>query len=306
MNWSQRKLHQCDLFIGVCGYESRSRYALTQLETKPSKCLFLDYNCSSTLSYDENKSVMCKFGASRFIDLRNPIWIKEISDEIAEAITHCTNADVLIDVVLDVSSASRKVVSQILILIRAKFSGRIQLSCVYSVAEFYDPPTAELPSHISEPVVGALAGWSEDLSKPPCAIVGLGFEPGRAMGCLDYLEIPEARLFFPQGPDSRFASAVDKANSRLVSEVGEEFVLPYSVNDPHDTLVKLLSLVTGLEQKFRPIIIPFGPKIFAAIGVVVAIQRSPNICVWRASSGGLTEPHDSKPEGSVCCLSVNL
>lgn len=306
MIWEKRKQVECDLFIGVCGYESRSKYALQQLEVPPRRCILLDYESPEVLSYDGNKLAFLAVSNVIFFKLSDLAWLDAVKGEIESALLRISDQDRLLDIILDVSSASRKVMSNILVLIRRSFRNRANISCVYSVAKFYEPPVAELPSHISEPVVGALAGWSEDLSKPPCAVVGLGFEPGRAIGCLDYLEIPEARLFFPFGPDPKFVSAVERANARLISEVGREFVLPYSVNDPSDTLAKLLSLVTGLEQDFRPIIIPFGPKIFATVSVIVAIQRSPNICVWRASSGGLTEPHDSEAQGSVCCLTVRL
>ncbi|MBB3987986.1 hypothetical protein GGQ68_004340 [Sagittula marina] len=305
MNWEERSAKACDLFIGVCGYESRSTFVYSEMVGGASSYLFLRFPSSGILSFDSNEALLSARSDVTFLDVASELWIAEVERHISDTLAADPDRTT-IDVIFDVSSASRKIISQVLTLVKKKFSKRTSLTCVYAVAEFYDPPNSEIPSHISEPIVGDLAGWSDDLSKPPCAVVGLGFEPGRALGCLDYLEIPEARLFFPHGPDARFVAAVEKANGRLVAEIGSRFVLPYSVNSPNDTLIKLLSLITGLEADFRPIIIPFGPKIFATVAIVAAIQRSPNICVWRASSGGLGELHDSVAQGSVCCLTIEL
>jgi len=183
---------------------------------------------------------------------------------------------------------------------------RGRIFCTYALSAWDSPPTSELPSHISEPVVGDLSGWSEDLSKPPCAVIGLGFEPGRALGCIDYLEIPGVRLFVPHGPDVRFEEAVVGANKALFAEVGEGAVLHYDVMNPSDTYQRLESRLFGLAPRSRPVIIPLGPKIFSAVSICLVVQMLPKICVWRTSAGVGENTSDRTAGGEVSCFSINL
>lgn len=165
-------------------------------------------------------------------------------------------------ILVDMSSCSRSTIATVLLVLSAAIESRLQLTIAYALSEFDEPPNGELPSHISEPVVGDLAGWSDDLSKPPCAIIGLGFEPGRALGCIDYLEIPEVRLFMLLRNRCRFLAAVESANALLIEQARKENVLPYDVTEPSTTHQKLESLVRGLFPICRPVLIPLGPKFF--------------------------------------------
>ena len=288
-----------DVSIFVCGYEARSTFVYSGLSKQFGLTVVLDYDCQGVLSYDAAKSVFSSLSGAKLVSVASENFAGELADLLQQ---HDYSGRV--KVIFDVSCGSRRLISNVLGVLDSCFSEQLDLTCVYALSEFYEPPTEELPSHISEPVIGSLSGWSDDLVKPPCAVIGLGFEPGRAIGCLDYLEIPEVRLFVPFGPDQRFVREVLNANHLLIQESGENAVLPYSVLQPNDAYLKLESLVFGLVNDFRPVLIPLGPKIFSVVAIVLAMRMSPRICVWRTSSGSIGKIHDIRASGEVSIFNV--
>ena len=303
MNWDCLQESKIDLLIAVCGYECRAIHVPLAVNDRVGSTIVLDYESTDVLSYNSNREQLEGFKEVTFLSLQSSLYMPELESHARHLVAELETSEKL-NIVFDVSSGSRRLISQILIALDRACRDRLNLFCVYSVSEFYDPPSDELPSHISEPVVGALSGWSEDLSQPPCAVIGLGFEPGRAIGCLDYLEIPDVRLLQPFGPDPRFIDAVEKANRQLIKEAGSGYLLPYSVMNPIDTYLKLESMVFGLRRQFRPILLPLGPKIFAVACIVLAIRNSPHVCVWRTSSGNLGAPHDTRADGNVAVFHI--
>lgn len=303
MNWAHLKTAEFDFFLAVCGYESRATFVAKEVQKRAKETVILDYGEKSGLSYAKNRRTFELMGDTVFLPLDDEEYISKLKS----AIHRCADnkpKDESVTVLFDISCASRKLMSRVLLALDNALKSRLDLKCTYAVSKYYEPPVDELPSHISEPVVGELSGWSNDLAQPPCAVIGLGFEPGRAIGCLDYLEIPEVRLFQPFGPDPRFISAVETANQQLIVEAGSRNLLPYFIMEPIDTYLKLESLVYGLLDKYRPVLIPLGPKIFSAACIVLAIRHAPKICVWRTSSGGLAQPLDIETDGNVAVFHV--
>lgn len=303
MIWTETKDSEFDLLIAVCGYESRATHVPQAVSKNVSSIVVLDYESEGVLAYDGNRQTFGELGKVEFLSLNNARYVTDLRAALLRLMAN-RETETKVRVLFDISCASRKLISKILLTLDRTIQSHLDLCCAYAVSEFYSPPLDELPSHISEPVIGELSGWSNDLSQPPCAVIGLGFEPGRAIGCLDYLEIPEVRLLQPYGPDPKFIDAVERANEQLIHEAGDSNLLPYSVMNPVDTYLKLDSMVFGLLDKFRPVLIPLGPKIFAVCCIVLAIRHSPNVCVWRTSSGQLGVPHDTKTDGHVAVFPV--
>lgn len=293
-----------DLAIVTCGYETRATYLRKTIALNASELLVLDYRCNAILSYDANKAFYESLSSRRFIDIDDSLS-KTLNTAIAGAASR-VDTDARLRIFIDVSSCSRSVMAKLFLAVAESVPGRAELTCAYALSAFDTPPDGELPSHISEPVVGDLSGWSDDLSKPPCAVIGIGFEPGRALGCIDYLEIPEVRLFMPYGVDQRFEQAVRDANAALIAEAGDQSVLPYQILDPAATYEKMESLIYGLLARFRPVLIPLGPKIFAALAMVLAVRMLPRICVWRTSSGSIGDISDRTANGEVAIFATEL
>lgn len=302
MNWEDARSAHFDLRIFTCGYETRASFVAKGLAGGGAYTIVLDYKCPGVLSYDENWAYFNEIDAVTIVPIDAFLGLA-IQSALSQAMDKTDKADT-VRVLFDVSSCSRSVMATVLLAIAQMNGPETSVDCVYALSAFDSPPNGELPSHISEPVVGDLSGWSDDLSKPPCAVVGLGFEPGRALGCIDYLEIPEVRLFMPKGPDKRFESAVLSANAALIAEVSETSVLPYDVVDTLGSYAKLESLIFGLLQNYRPVLIPLGPKIFAAMCIVLAIKRLPRVCVWRTSAGSGAEISNRNASGEVAVFTT--
>lgn len=305
MDWSQLKDATTDLLVVVCGYESRATHVAEEMYNKAADTVILDYGQNSGLAYKKNYEKFACIENKSFLSLESDHYVSEL-EAILLKHADLKPQDERVKVLFDISCTSRRLMAKVFLALNDTLRNRLDLTCTYAVSKYYEPPIDELPSHISEPVVGELSGWSKDLAQPPCAVIGLGFEPGRAIGCLDYLEIPEVRLFQPFGPDSRFIDAVELANRQLIDEAGNRHLLPYSIMEPLDTYLKLESMVYGLVDKFRPVLIPLGPKIFSATCIILAIRNAPNVCVWRTSSGSLAQPFDVETDGNVAVFNVGV
>lgn len=303
MDWLQLKDAKFDLLVVVCGYESRATFVAKELYENAAETVVLDYGPASGIAYNKNHSKFSGMKGRTFLCLENNNYVSEL-EAVLKKHADLKPQGESVTVVFDISCTSRRLMSKVFLALDKALKNRLDLKCTYAVAKYYEPPVDELPSHISEPVVGELSGWSNDLGQPPCAVIGLGFEPGRAIGCLDYLEIPEVRLFQPFGPDTRFIDAVEVANRQLIEEAGNRHLLPYFVMEPLDTFLKLESMVYGLLDKNRPVLIPLGPKIFAAVCIILAIRHAPHLCVWRTSSGKLAQPFDVETDGNVAVFNV--
>jgi len=298
MDWADVENVDFDVVVATCGYESRAPYVISRLRSTPVTLIVFDYECAGAHSYDKNRTYFEGLPYTNLLSLKD----RDLPGKLVEALEHSrlsVTDDRPLRILFDVSSCSRSVMAQALLTLAAYRGRQFELTCAYALSAFDGAPEGELPSSVSEPVIGDLSGWSDDLSKPPCAVISLGFEPGRALGTIDYLEVPEVRLFMPQGPDPRFENSVRKANALLIQEAGENAVLPFDVLQPESTFQKLESLVFGLLPRFRPVIIPLGPKIFSAISMVLAIRMFPQVCVWRTSSGSGEETIDRGAGGAI-------
>lgn len=300
--WQAIRKADFDIAIFACGYEARSTFISKEIDGEIGTLAVLDYKSFDEGSYNTNSEYFEQLSNVERIDVSGQkdarcaivALIAKIASESSQA--KATN------VLFDISSCSRSTLAQSLL---ALASLPVVVTFVYAVSEWFEPPVDEPASSFSEPVLGDLAGWSDNLTSPPCAIVGLGFEPGRALGTIDYLEVPEVRLFLPDGPDSRFKAAVTDANGLLLDEIGER-TIPYDVRDPSDIHQKLFSLISGLIPHFRPIIIPFGPKIFAVVSMLLAVRSFSSLCIWRTSSGNDSLPKDRDASGEVIAFQYDF
>jgi hypothetical protein len=156
----------------------------------------------------------------------------------------------------------------------------------YNLAEYSPPPLDEAPTSVAEPVIAEFAGWTTYPERPPAALIGLGYEQSRAIGIVDHLEINNAAwAFIPRGPIAEYSTSVDGANQSFFDMIhvdGRKIL--YDLMNPASLFREVNSLVEMLKQIYNPILIPFGPKIFALVSLLVASLHE-EVGVWRVSSG---------------------
>lgn len=284
------------LFIYAIGYESRSSYITTKVlnHIKARSCIAIGFDHGHELQYHHNLE-LAKKQKHEFIELADEEFMQNITKVLIDkAPTH---------IICDISSFSRKRIACIIEAF-ARYS-KIKnitnpiMDIVYSLAKFTSPNTQDGPITSSGPVTPLLAGSYSDINKPINCVVSLGYEQHKASGIIEYLEAADSYAFVPIGNDPLFLEEVKKANQVLLSELSQDNVYEYSVNDPRNSYLSLFDLTKGLQNHSRPILIPFGPKLMTAFSAVTVINLYPNAALWRVSSDKGESPVDRVASGNI-------
>jgi hypothetical protein len=155
-------------------------------------------------------------------------------------------------------------------------------------------------------VVETFAGWTTEPSAPPVVILGLGYERDKAVGIVEYIEPGEVWAFKPYGEDSRYDTELKRANQAFWELLPEDHIIEYCVDRPFECFTNLESLIYGTLRLGRPILVPFGPKIFSACCFLIACVYHPKLAVWRVSSGQFEPALDRIPNGKIIGLGAEF
>lgn len=175
-------------------------------------------------------------------------------------------------ILIDLSCLPRRHIGEIFAAVKdlAK-EGVVDLQIAYSLARFVKPPEQwSTAIRRIAPVNSEFAGWTAAPENPIELVIGLGYEKGKAIGAAEYLEPGDTWLFVPTSPEDKYLREVEVQNKELLLERLAKR-LDYEVLSPVDTYHSLLSLVRGMKNVARPILLPFGPKIFFGLALLVAM-----------------------------------
>jgi hypothetical protein len=186
-------------------------------------------------------------------------------------------------------------------LLRASKPSGIIADFVYAVAEWSPPAAEPEPMVTAGAVLPLFAGWSDRPELPTVAIVGLGYEPDKAVGAYEYLEATGVWVFLPYGTDPRYEHAIANANRTLLNQVPNDRRIDYRVDQPVSCFGTLEAVTYGAMTSSRPVLLPFGPKIFTLCALLVACLRR-DVPVWRISTGQLGTAMDRVASGKVVGL----
>jgi len=134
------------------------------------------------------------------------------------------------------------------------------------------------------------------------AIIGTGYEYGRALGILEYLEPSAAWIFNPTGVDDKYDKALTRVNKDLYTLIPRSQVSHYNIDETLACFERIESLVFGLRERSRVLLCPFGPKIFALVCLLVAEIHRPKVTVWRVSGEQSEDPTDYVAAGPIIRL----
>ncbi|MBM0105885.1 hypothetical protein JM946_14230 [Steroidobacter sp. S1-65] len=270
-----------DLLLCACGYESRAIHVASRASTLARRKLAFGFDSQHELYYEQNKAW---FQSQGFV-------VRDVSDtefdlHIQQAISDACVATATPMVVVDVSCMNRVRLAHLVNALNSSTANVIDVMFAYNLAEYSAPSLDEAPTSVAEPVIPEFAGWTTYPERPPAALIGLGYEQSRAIGIVDHLEINNAAwAFIPRGPIDEYSTSVDTANQSLFDMIhvdGRKIL--YDVMNPASLFREVNSLVELLKQIYNPILIPFGPKIFALVSLLVASLHG-EVGVWRVSSG---------------------
>jgi hypothetical protein len=295
------------------GYESRSRAIAEQLHTVVEDLHGVEFHHHHNEVYEENRRRLDEIGAQvqRLDDEQFSPWVTRWLANLAGDGIH---------VGVDISSMSRPRIAGVIQAIMALPNGaQLTVDLLYTPAQ-YEPAPREMPdaTEALDPVISAFAGAPADPQQPLVLIFGLGYEPERAASALDEFAPQGALPFFPVGRDQRFERDVQNANVSVLelSEVRDP--VRYAIEDPFRTFCDLevvvetiragtpaFSAEEGTQRPARPLLLPLGPKIFAATCMLVAAAADPPVPVWRVSSGVFGEAQERHSDGSLVTLRVS-
>jgi len=291
-----------DIFIAACGYEGRARAVAQKFHLHAKRKIALGFSSQRELEYEANSRWFTSAGFD-LIDVDDHSFRETIDKYLAEC---CLGVEAL-RLEVDISCFNRFRLGHIVDALRLLPNQEIVVAFRYSIAEFTPPIEDAAPTVTVEPVIPQFSGWTTRPDKPPAAIVGLGYEPNKAIGIIDHLEINNATwAYYPLGPIPEYYQRVLNANHSLLNIIqADGRCQPYDVSEPAQLFHEMNSLVDTLKPHFNPILIPFGPKVFALVALLVATLHD-DVGVWRVSSGSLEAPVSREPSGHVVSFSVTF
>jgi hypothetical protein len=138
----------------------------------------------------------------------------------------------------------------------------------------------------------SLVSWPTHPAASTSLIVGLGYEREKAEGACEYFDPNETWVFVPQSPILAYDEAVMTNNNDLIARAHrQKREQLYQVNNPSQTFGQLASLVSAIAKRENPVLLPFGPKIFFALALVVAAIY-PELGVWYVTGDSNSEGVD--------------
>jgi hypothetical protein len=292
-----------DLSLGTVGFEKRSRFLFSEHSIESTYRIASAFQDRNELSFEDNLAFFRKAGFN--VEAHNlqgftSFFLRSLRN--VDASPTLGENDVL-RVCVDISTMNRSRMAAIFeVLLNSDWQHDVAVDFVYSIAKYCDPPSAPTFIVSAQPISNSFSGWSTAPDASTCAVFGVGYEPDQVIGTIEYLEPGFVWAFVPDGPDPRFAKAVEDVNQPLWFDIPSECVVRYKIDEPFNTFVSLESIVYSLSRKHRPILIPFGPKIFTIQCLLAAVIHSPSVAVWRISGGESTHPKDREAAGQVYAL----
>ncbi len=289
-----------DLAIATVGYEERARFIFSERQPSAATKLACGFNSQQVFTYADN---------TRWFQ-SNGFTVDHVADGLYFELIQRTLASIPVGdrslkVVVDISSTTRVRMAGLLTALRTFSKSPIEVSFVYALASFTPAPDeVHLNSHVG-PVTPEFAGWWEEPDRALVAVVGLGYEQDKALGAVEHLQAAQIWTFTPASEVGEYTPALLKANRTLLESVPPRQQICYRVQDPYECFAKLESLVYGLSREKNPVLLPFGPKLFSLVSLLVAILY-PGLPVWRVSAERHENPVNRKASGFVYGLKVKL
>jgi hypothetical protein len=283
------------LFCAV-GYEERARHIPGILREKPIKAYAIGFDVQKEMEYANNRRYFEEQGFS-VSAVRDDDLAGVIKAALEGITTHAVEEPV--KVLIDISSLSRfRLATYIVTLVRHLRDRTLIVDFVYTLAA-YDPPVTSLApnSHVGPALRSNFTGGWDEPDRAVSAIVGLGYEPDKALGAVEYLEAADVWTFTPRSEVEEYTHALMVANESLLEDVPTGHQFTYLVHDPLDCFLTLEAIVSGVMQTRNAVLLPFGPKLFALCCLLVGCIHP--VAIWRVSAQGAEPPVNRRSSNRV-------
>lgn len=290
-----------DLAILGLGYEDRASSTFDDLKGAFSHALAIGYeHHTDKFNY---QSLKIKYENSG-VDI--------IEGDDDKVVIHCLNwvgrhikSNKPVRMIVDITVLSRSRLSAILYRVIDLLPKGSKITVTYQLSDFVPAPEGLSPIKKVGEVIPELVGDVGDLTLPTTVIVGLGYEKGKALGLVNLIDAEYYYLCIPKGLDHRFDESVESNNSSLIESTPIKHKIYYNVDLPYNTYLDLRDLLLSVSSFSNPMLVPLGPKILAAICLVLAKEVG-DIPVWRVSSEHSETPVNRKPCGKTIDFVVEV
>ncbi|MCU0613460.1 MAG: hypothetical protein MUD09_00095 [Desulfobacterales bacterium] len=299
--WSEFKEDlNYDIILATVGYENRARFIPKNYKIQAKLKIAAAFKDNQVLDFKKNLNFFNE----------NSYQIQIVKEDrffnwIIKTLKNIKKNE--IKILVDISSMSRlRIAAIIAAIVQLSAKKQFFVEFVYALAKYTPPPKMLGPITQMGPVLSYFAGWFPDPGINCAAIIGLGYDFGKAVGTIEYLEPYEIWALNPIGEDNKYEKAVRKANHHLLDVIDKNKLLNYEVKKPFETFYKIESLISKLIQSSRPTIVPFGPKIFCLISLLIAVMHYPKTSVWRVSSEKYEKILNRYPSGTVVGINAEF
>ncbi len=281
-----------DIIIAAAGYESRCRWVIEQTDLVAPQKFALTFGYLEVGDYQSNVDFFLDQGFT---------LVDGITSDLVKILDNCDpdNDDAPSRVLVDISSMSRSMIANIILAMnQVREQKKLEVWVSYAASKYssdYNPG----PIREAAPIKREMAGWSSRPEVPLGAIFGLGCEPGLVLGALQTLEPDKVWAFTPNGFDAEFNEAGEKANANI-GDIFDVTYSAYDLNQPTITRGRFEALINAVEDRFRLIAVPFGPKLFSWLVMsTVVFQNRSEVGIWTFSSGDKARPINREAEGPI-------
>jgi hypothetical protein len=255
-----------NIFIGMCGYECRSRkmFEIVSKERKePDKSFGLIFEEFKDLAetkvssnfYGENGAIITNVSYTN---------LYESLDIISSIISTEKYSDVSLSINIDISSMPRFMYCSLPKYLNKILDEKDILVLWYIPGQYIesDFPTAGISNLV------LFSGKASLKPQKRAHIIGLGFDSIRSEGMLTVID-PNYLVTFYSNPSfsDEYTKRILNDNKNMFNK--SELVIPLNIFDYESSMSKLISISKTLMQEFEVVIIPDGPKPFILIGSII-------------------------------------
>lgn len=285
-------LSRCSIFIYTVGYEQRSSYFSDILCNESAFCGAFIYEDSTDLG--EFKDNLQKFKNNGHTSIGTNIEAIRKSLLIA-----FENRSEPRTIVVDISCMDRSLLASLFLTIFEMMNVDDILHVLYTPNEFSEPDFTFPTLNYFGPAVPELNGRVGDFSRECCLIMGLGYEYGASLNVLERLEPAVSYLYLPAGHDDRFLPSVKQANFDFDFGIRNLHFNDFYLANADEAYRDISSIVLALKHSMAIALVPFGPKLFSFICLLVAMENAGDVSFLRYSVNNDRQSSTLKASGTT-------
>jgi hypothetical protein len=285
-----------DVVIATCGYERRSSYLCRIGLTRAAHKYAVSHPGAQTNALIANRTLY----------EREDWHINDLTATLSacgEYLSTLASARLCIDI----SSMPRGALAAVVEWLITSLAMPLDITFAYCPADFTASALAasRVEPLSAAPVSAFFSGELRAPSIPIGLIVGLGLEPHRAIGLVEFLEPAQTWAFISESLDSRFDAETESLHAGLLGAPEGPATFRYDVRSLAHTYAALDSLVFSAGLKYRLMMAPSGPKMFTLACLLVAAPRTPERpAVWRVGAHNLMTAVDVVEAGDIIAARV--